>query len=71
MQVIDREMFYANGKDFVIVVLKDEQGVFHSEIYEVSNTIAPIASTNKEALLKNAKLRIQFDITAKKLTKEL
>ena len=66
MRVVDRENFRANGKDFVIVVLKDEQEIFHSEIYEVLNTIAPIASPNKEALLKNSKLRIQFDITPKK-----
>ena len=60
-----------NGKDFIIVVLKDEQGVFHSEIYEVTNTIHSITSPTKEEVLKKSKERIQFDIAAKKITGNL
>jgi len=68
MQVVGMEKFKANGKHFIIVVLKDVNGIFHSESYEVVNMIPFSESTTQEDLLKSSKERIQFDIAAKKLT---
>ena len=53
------EKYHKDGKDFLIVIQKEETGVFHSEIYEVTRSLPVAKNDDKDAVLKNAQELIQ------------
>ena len=58
------ENLYEHGKDFLIIILKDTEGLFHSEIYEVANSISINGSHSIDEVFEKSKEKIHFDTTS-------
>ena len=67
MKIVGMENYKVSGKDFIIVTLKDVSGLFHSNSYEIVNTIPFSNFSTQEEAIKSSKEKIKFVIAAKKL----
>jgi hypothetical protein len=53
------EKLHKNGKDFLILIQKDEDGIFHSQLHEIASAMHSDKNDDIDKLLETAHEKIQ------------
>lgn len=59
MEITEIKKVSNDGKDFLIIISKDNQSLFHSEIFEIKESISGEYHADKEKLIESAVERIE------------
>lgn len=60
MQIVLREKFYRKGIDYLIIVFKDDEGSFHTEIYQIAGELEGDSNSSVESVIVDSKKKIDY-----------
>ena len=61
MEIVGREKFFRNGKDYVIIVFRQQDGKHITETYEIAKQLPADISDTSENVIVESKKRIEAD----------